>query len=550
MTAPTHISFAGFIYLLILTTTGISLNLVNASIIAVSSILPDIDTGASTVGKIVPFISTNLERKYGHRTLTHSAVFVVALGVILLPIFLYNRDMYVCLIVGYASHPFLDTMTVNGVKMFYPFSSVKCVFPFEVNNPHRYRLQTGSKMDKMLGVIFLIGCIPTFVIAYAGYERFVRAAQQNIEAAVRDYNEFSKDHLVVAEVEAYSALTKQSLKGSIEIIGALNPHILVFKGSDGRPHTLGKEFQADYVVESILCSKGEAAHSAIRNVDLSNQLVSQVASFIDTSAENYFFGDLTTSDKVSLPENIKLFTPITGGGSTIRFNFATLDDIRTFNLEYVYVSKGILTIKSISTHQFPKNVEDVVIPKLDNFTQISIAVDAKESITFMKGKGDTTHVNELLALKNSARFFQDEIDLNWERIASLKSESVSSIFDLDQKIANTEQAVRLDSAEYANLIELMSKHYLSGGTLQGSDLKWKKEKQVLSGLVASRTSQLEKASIAIRRLEVQNAELASKASAAQLHSEIRSTVNGILVDIRQVPHNNKTQVTFIIRRIN
>jgi hypothetical protein len=43
--------------------------------------------------------------------------------------------------IGYASHPLLDTATVNGVKLFYPFSKVKCVFPMEMNHPHSYRLQ-------------------------------------------------------------------------------------------------------------------------------------------------------------------------------------------------------------------------------------------------------------------------------------------------------------------------------------------------------------------------------------------------------------------------
>src|SRR5258708_3686605 len=134
MTAPTHITFAEFVYLLILTTTGVSLNLVSASVIAISSLLPDIDTAASTVGRIVPFLATRLERKFGHRTLTHSIIFVLSLGLLSLPLYALNPSLYACFIVGYATHPFLDTMTVNGVKLFYPFSSVKCVFPFEVNN--------------------------------------------------------------------------------------------------------------------------------------------------------------------------------------------------------------------------------------------------------------------------------------------------------------------------------------------------------------------------------------------------------------------------------
>ena len=80
MTAPTHIAFAELLYLLILTTTGVALNIPNALLIAVSSTLPDIDTGASRIGKLFPFVSLKLERRFGHRTLTHSLSCVLVLS--------------------------------------------------------------------------------------------------------------------------------------------------------------------------------------------------------------------------------------------------------------------------------------------------------------------------------------------------------------------------------------------------------------------------------------------------------------------------------------
>jgi len=225
MTSPTHITFAEFIYLLLLTTTGVTLNPLNAIVIALASVLPDIDTAASHPGRLVPVFSRHLERRFGHRTLTHSAIFIIALSVLLVPIWLISPDPYICILAGYSSHPFLDTMTVHGVKLFYPLSSVKCVFPLEVNNPHRYRLQTGSKMDKILGVIFLLGCIPVFLIAHQGYERFIRSTQRNVESAVRDYNDFSRDNLVLAATNAYNSMTRTPLIGVFEIVGALNhPH--------------------------------------------------------------------------------------------------------------------------------------------------------------------------------------------------------------------------------------------------------------------------------------------------------------------------------------
>lgn len=552
MTTPTHITFAEFLYLLLLTTTGVALNAINALVVAVASTLPDIDTAASYPGKLLPLVSKHLERRFGHRTLTHSIAFIVGLAVVVLPIRLVSADIFVCLLAGYSSHPFLDTMTVHGVKLFYPLSSSKCVFPLEVNNPHRYRIQSGSKMDRTLGVFFLLGCIPVFLIAHQGYERFIRSTQKNIESAVRDYNEFSRDNLVYANAAAYNMLTKQPFSGTVEIIGALNPSTLIFKGSDGDLHTLGKDFEADYVADGILCEKGGPAQSVVRSFDLSNQLLSQITSYLDTSLENYFFGDLSTSDKVSLPENIKIFSPISGGGSTIKFNYARYQDIRTFNLEYVFISKGILTAKSVlpGKTQVGQSAPGLTLPKLENYTQISLTLDPKESIQFFKSRGDTVKEKEVIARKDLAQFFQDQIALNEGKIQSLEAQKLAFLSEIDQKISNAEQTTKIDSTEHSQRSELSKGGFTSERVLGVSELKWRKSKTTLSQLLGSRSTTLSRTALEIRRLTLANRQLQSKASAAEKQSEVRSTVNGVLIDIRQIPHNNKTQVTFIIKRTN
>jgi len=550
MTAPTHISFAGFVYLLILTTTGVLLNAANALIIATASLLPDIDTGASAIGKTLYFISRPLERRFGHRTLTHSIPFIALLAIVCLPLYLLDRDIYVCAIVGYISHPLLDTATVNGVKLFYPFSPVKCVFPMEVNHPHSYRLQTGSKTDKMLAVLFFIGCIPTFFVASQGYERFIRTTQQNIEAAVRDYNEYSRDHLVCATVQAYDMFTKQPLSGKFEIVGALNPSTLIFKGTDTRLHTLGKTFQADYIADRILCSKGEPASSFLQNVDLGNQMLSQICSHIDTSADNYFFGDLNTMDKVSLPENIKLFTPITGSGNIVKFNFATYDDIRSYNLESAFITKGILTVKSIVYRDTTASSlrTNTAFPRVENYAQLSITLEPKESITFLKQRGDSICEREIIARKNAAQFFLEQVNLNERKIHSLRRENQSAIDQLTNEIEAAEQTLKIDSISVAHESQMACNGFISSRNLDAAQLRLRKDRNHLMRLIAERSAAHSKISLEVQRIALLNTQLKAKAKAAEIQSEVRSSAQGILIDIRQVLRNNRTQVTFFIRR--
>ncbi|MDR1339780.1 MAG: metal-dependent hydrolase [Prevotellaceae bacterium] len=80
MTAPTHI-LAGTVF------TGIMCSFYNINlfqkteyivICAILSILPDIDTTKSFIGKIFYPLAWFIGRRFGHRTLTHSLIFILA----------------------------------------------------------------------------------------------------------------------------------------------------------------------------------------------------------------------------------------------------------------------------------------------------------------------------------------------------------------------------------------------------------------------------------------------------------------------------------------
>ena len=253
---------------------------------------------------------------------------------------------------------------------------------------------------------------------------------------------------------------------------------------------MARDFQADYVAEKILCQKGNPAFASIRNIDVSNQILVQMFSLIDTTAENYFFGDLLATDKVAVPENIKLFSPVTGSSNTIKFNYATVEDILTYNLESVFISKGILTIKTITKRDTVATEMSSIplYPKMENYAQLSITLDPKETITFLKQKGDTLKEKEIIAQKNSAQFFLDQVNLNEEKILSIQQQSDASINAIDQKIANAEETLRIDSMSYRQNSQLSSSGYVSSNNLETAKLKLQKDRLLLSQLISSRST--------------------------------------------------------------
>src|SRR5690606_21165216 len=83
-------------------------------------LIPDICHGGSKIGRSFPVVSKIINTLFGHRTFTHSLVFLL-LAALLFQTFLPNEAIAAGLLVGMASHLLLDMATRNGIKLFFPF---------------------------------------------------------------------------------------------------------------------------------------------------------------------------------------------------------------------------------------------------------------------------------------------------------------------------------------------------------------------------------------------------------------------------------------------
>ncbi|MCB1770817.1 MAG: metal-dependent hydrolase [Candidatus Competibacteraceae bacterium] len=86
MTLGTHAAFASVLYLGGATLFGYKPDLIGGLLIMVASLLPDIDHPPAKIGRLFWFVSVPLERRFGHRTLTHSLVALGALALVTAPL--------------------------------------------------------------------------------------------------------------------------------------------------------------------------------------------------------------------------------------------------------------------------------------------------------------------------------------------------------------------------------------------------------------------------------------------------------------------------------
>lgn len=179
MITPTHIVFGVTTYLALGNNSATGL-----LVAAASSVIPDIDTRQSLLGKALPLLSGPISYHFVHRTITHSLGFQVFIGVmayIALP-----ADYVAAVVCGLVSHAFADMLTLSGVCWFWP-SRVRCVLPGSA----KYRFETGSWAELVFACVmaalsFGFVWIHNSTVGTAGV---IRSAIDDIAAARQQYDE-------------------------------------------------------------------------------------------------------------------------------------------------------------------------------------------------------------------------------------------------------------------------------------------------------------------------------------------------------------------------
>lgn len=86
---------------------------------AVGALIPDICHGGSKIGRTLPVVSKIINTLFGHRTFTHSLLFLL-LSALLFNAVIPNDALAAGLMIGMVSHLLLDMATRNGIKLFFP----------------------------------------------------------------------------------------------------------------------------------------------------------------------------------------------------------------------------------------------------------------------------------------------------------------------------------------------------------------------------------------------------------------------------------------------
>ena len=175
---------------------------------AVASVLPDLDLPPK-IGRLFWFVSVPLERRFGHRTLTHSVPASPPWRCWSCRCGGSGRCTSGRWFGGYWSHLWIDMLNVRGVDLFWP-SAVRVVTP---GNRH-WRLQVGSKAEMLLLAGLLALTVALYPLSHLGFRDGLQRLLRNFDIAREQYQRQAGTHWYTLDLTATDNLTLQPVAGN------------------------------------------------------------------------------------------------------------------------------------------------------------------------------------------------------------------------------------------------------------------------------------------------------------------------------------------------
>jgi inner membrane protein len=150
MMTLTHLAISGLMTSLIVGTADPTI----VSVGAIAGLLPDVDISKSPAGRVLFFLSSFLEKRFPHRSCTHSILASIAVAAVVYGLAygaVISWRLAHAIEIGYTAGYLVDAITKSGIQLFFP-ANLRCVVPGNRN----LRLSTGSNWEYTILVLVVV----------------------------------------------------------------------------------------------------------------------------------------------------------------------------------------------------------------------------------------------------------------------------------------------------------------------------------------------------------------------------------------------------------
>ena len=334
MRAITHISFGLLTLGLVSSFTKLPLSLEIIITASLSSLLPDIDTTKSTIGKVLKPISSFLDTKFGHRTITHSLLACIFLAIISLPLLFLKTNYYQALQIGYFSHLMIDCINKTGIPFFYP-NNTFFVFP---SSP-KWRIEVGSLAEYILCGLIILATFGIWYLNGIGFRSWLSGLLASPELAVKEYRSHANKYKMSVKVKGFYILSQKEVNNQVfEIIDSESDKTLIVKNKNNKLITIGENPNNTIQAQKMVIIKDKPIKIKTEPFKFAGQSLDLMFDYID---ENTFISGTVEANerpkylKMDLKpfetgefENIKVSAGLSEYDSKLELKNATLKQLK------------------------------------------------------------------------------------------------------------------------------------------------------------------------------------------------------------------------------
>lgn len=310
-----------------------------AAALAVGALLPDIDTQHSGFGKFIRPVSGAIERRFGHRTITHSLLGVAILALGSSWLLLLNPNVWVWLIVGVLTHLVLDTANIVGVPLLWPHR-----LQFWMVHNRSWRVPYGSPREFSWLTAFSLTAVALVPLSMDGFSPWFHRAMGTTYGAVQDYMQWRDNYEVWVKVKGVNLLTREDVDQRYRVIDALGRDVLVVEDEAGRAYTVGLE-GTNISSAKVTAWRGEPILSSNYRLDLGGRLVADLIQSLPRGARRvYVTAALELKGHDDAPPALGYFERIRRSGSSYDVRSATVGDLKA--LSHLAIDAGSAVIRA------------------------------------------------------------------------------------------------------------------------------------------------------------------------------------------------------------
>jgi membrane-bound metal-dependent hydrolase YbcI (DUF457 family) len=307
------------------------LDLATIAAVAIAANLADVDTAYSHVGRLLWPLARFIERKWGHRTVTHSLLAVGLLAAFSYVVgggfFLSLPWLWPWVPVAYASHLFVDMIAGGrtGVPLLWP-------------NPTRFWIADvtpNSGGERLMALGLAVLCVIPLRVTDFSPSRLLHRYAKTIDFAFQDYRAYQGRYVIYAHVTGTFNLTNRQVDRRFEIIGTGYGYNLVLRDTadpDLTLYTASPGSDANIHVKSILVERGEPVTTRSEELFLQNQPLADLQPTLDTLTPGawsvFISGQIVTAAALPEDQAQTRFGRITAAGrDSYRLDYLTPADI-------------------------------------------------------------------------------------------------------------------------------------------------------------------------------------------------------------------------------